>query len=432
MANYLTKRNGTYYFMRRVPELVAPFEQKKFVRASLKTKDKREAIRKSVMWNDYLESHWQALLAENGVSSQNEYDLMVKQAKLQGFEYKPVQEVSQETVDEIIKRVSLASKHLDQPQTVSALLGGQDKPTIKLSQLWDDFYAFKKPDLTGKSNRQIDRWITPRIKAYKNFIKVCGDLLVDDITREHILNFRAWWANRLDEEEMTPNSANKDFTYLRALLAYAQDNVASVETDVNSLFARVRFKERESERRPFPTEHIENNLLNPRNLEGLHEECRLFLYAMADTGARPSELLGLNAARGDICLDAEIPYIFIRPDKDREIKNQYSKRQIPLVGSALYAFQQLPQGFKHYYRRADQLSANLNSFLREHHLLPTSDHTVYSLRHSFEDRLSLVEPPEKVQSFIMGHKYRRERYGDGPTLAQKKNWLDKMCFKVFE
>jgi hypothetical protein len=74
----------------------------------------------------------------------------------------------------------------------------------------------------------------------------------------------------------------------------------------------------------------------------------------------------------------------------------------------------------------------LNGFLREHGLLPTDDHTVYSLRHSFEDRLSAVEPPEKIQSFLMGHKYRRERYGDGPTLNQKKDWLKKMCFKELE
>ena len=168
------------------------------------------------------------------------------------------------------------------------------------------------------------------------------------------------------------------------------------------------------------------------NLKGLHRECQLLLFAMADTGARPSELLGLNAERGDIVLDAPIPYIFIRPDKKKALKTTQSERQIPLVGASLYAFKELEGGFVHYHQKADTLSANTNKFLKENDLLPSSKHSLYSLRHSFEDRLTAVEPPEKVQSFLMGHKYRRERYGDGPSLEQKKKWLDMICFKEFE
>jgi len=90
----------------------------------------------------------------------------------------------------------------------------------------------------------------------------------------------------------------------------------------------------------------------------------------------------------------------------------------------------MPNGFTHYYRKPDQLSATLNKYLKEHDLLPTKEHCVYSLRHSFEDRLTAVEPPDKVQAALMGHKYHRERYGKGPTLEQKKKWLDKMCFEI--
>lgn len=431
MTNYLTQRNGIYYFMRRVPEHVAHLESKQFIRSSLKTRDKKEAIRQSSIWNDYIEEYWQSLLVNNRVDSQTAYKLAVKQAKLHGFTYKSATDISNEPLSSVIDRVSIASKAIDKSEVVSSLLGGHDIPQISLDSLWQEYYAFKKPDLLGKSDRQMERWKNPRIRSYKTFLKVCGDIPVNDITREHILAFRTWWSERLQDAGMAPNSANKDFTHLRSLLAYGQDNKNSITIDVNSLFARIRFKERDSERQPFATDFILSHLLNHNNLHGLNDECRYFLFAMADTGARPSELLGLDVNRGDIRLDTDIPYIFIRPDKDREIKNQYSKRQIPLVGSSLYAFRHLQNGFKQYFQKPDQLSANLNGFLRDHSLLPTNNHTVYSLRHSFEDRLSAVEPPEKVQSFIMGHKYRRERYGEGPTLEQKKKWLDKMCFKEY-
>ncbi|MGH8547857.1 MAG: hypothetical protein ACRERU_04540 [Methylococcales bacterium] len=47
---------------------------------------------------------------------------------------------------------------------------------------------------------------------------------------------------------------------------------------------------------------------------------------MADTGARPSELVGLNPESGDIRQDTTIPYIDIRRDKKKELKTPPSKR----------------------------------------------------------------------------------------------------------
>ena len=428
MSNYLMQRDGIYYYMRRVPDVFSQYDCRKFVRSSLSTRDKRTAIRKSIEFNDFLEAYWRSLTIEGKNDPSADYQLAVKRAKICGFTYKSAEDISSESTEKIVERVLAAVKTVECPETTSAILGGKEPPKLFLDQLWDEYYSFKKSDLLGKSKKQLIRWENPRIRAYKTFIKVCGDIPIQDISRDHLLKFRGWWAKRLENADMAPNSANKDLTHLRTLLAYAQDNKAEATFDVNSLFARLRFREKESERKPFKTSYIADTLLNEANLRGLNKECRLFLFAMADTGARPSELLGLNAERGDIRLDTEIPYIHIRPDKDREIKNQYSNRQIPLVGASLYAFQQLQGGFNRYYRRPDQLSGNLNNFLRDHNLLPTKEHTVYSLRHSFEDRLSLVETPEKVQSFIMGHKYRRERYGAGPTLEQKRKWLEMICF----
>ena len=80
----------------------------------------------------------------------------------------------------------------------------------------------------------------------------------------------------------------------------------------------------------------------------------------------------------------------------------------------------------------DSLSTStaLHKELSARDLLPTEEHVVYSLRHSFKDRLTKVEPPEKVQATIMGHKYSRGCYGDGPSLNQKKKWLDKIALKI--
>ena len=78
---------------------------------------------------------------------------------------------------------------------------------------------------------------------------------------------------------------------------------------------------------------------------------------------------------------------------------------IPLVGAALVAFRELKGGFVRYRGKADLIShtrreffATINKYLRENGLIPSDRHSLYSLRHSFEDRLTAVEPPDKVQA----------------------------------
>lgn len=396
----------------------------------MRTKDEKEGNRKASIYNDFVEEYWRKLIHENGdIDPKEEFKLTIKRAKTFGFAYKSVTEISLSPIEEIVDRTLTAEKEIENSEVVSSVLGGKERPIYTLEDLWIDFQSHVLPDLKGKNENQLRKWKNPRIKAWKNFIAVNGDVSVYDIKRDHILDLRAWWSSRLIEEDMSPNSPNKDFTHLRSMLAFAQD-FKGAPFNVNDLFSRVQFTETESEKRPFEVSHITNKLLNPINHVGLNNECKLFIYAMADTGARPSELVGLSAKNNDIRLDTEIPYIFIRPDDQRQLKNKYSKRMVPLVGSSLYAFQQLQNGFEDYYLRPDSLSAALNKFLRSHNLLPTENHSVYSLRHSFEDRLTAVEPPDKVQAALMGHKYSRERYGDGPSLAQKHKWLQKIAFRV--
>lgn len=240
------------------------------------------------------------------------------------------------------------------------------------------------------------------------------------------MNFRAWWVGRIRDEGKTPNSANKDMGFVRQMLRCATDNTG-LALPVDDLFRKTMLKESGSSRNPFEVGFIRDVLLGPP-VAGMNEECRLFLFAMADTGARVSELAGLEP--GDIVTEAEIPHIRIRPNAIRGLKTPQSERDLPLVGASLYAFERLPDGFDHYRGKADLLSNTINKFLRENGLLPGPHHSLYSLRHSFEDRLTAVEPPDKVQAALMGHKYVRPRYGHGPGLAQKQEWMEKIAFDV--
>ena len=428
---HVIRRGSWFHFKRRVPNLYRPYYENEFIQVSLKTDSERVAAQRASILNHEIEQLWSELGTEGSQGPESSaFDAAVATARMSGFSYRPAREIAELNLGKVVSRITTIKDQVEsQPKQVQAVLGHLERPELKISKALDAYFAFEAPNLMNKSNDQVRKWKNPRKKAINNFIRVCGDKDVTTITRDDVLNFREWWHQRIQAEGLTANSSNKDFSYLNQVLIFIRDH-KRLDIDVGNLMARVRFTETASTRPPFPTNFIQDKLLNLKNLMQLNEECRWFLFAMADTGARPSELVGLTADKGDIRLDTPIPYIFIRPHEGKELKTPQSKRQMPLTGSSLLAFNQLPQGFSHYYRKSDLLSSTLNKYLQENSLLPTKDHCVYSLRHSFEDRLTAVEPPDKVQAALMGHKYDRPRYGDGPSLEQKLKWLEKICFNV--
>lgn len=165
-------------------------------------------------------------------------------------------------------------------------------------------------------------------------------------------------------------------------------------------------------RPPFKIEWIKDKILAPDALRGLNTEARCILLGMVNTGYRPSEGASLTAAQ--IRLDDNIPYISIEP-VGRTLKTDSSRRVIPLIGVSLEAFRECPNGFPRY---ADNpgLSDTINKYLRENGLLQTEKHSLYSLRHSFEDRMLAAGIDERIRRDLLGHSLNRERYGAGASL----------------
>jgi hypothetical protein len=79
-------------------------------------------------------------------------------------------------------------------------------------------------------------------------------------------------------------------------------------------------------------------------------------------------------------------------------------------------FDDRPQGFPRYRDKSSNFSAVVNKYLMNNNLRPTKDHTVYSLRHSFKDRLIAAEAPDSLIESLMGYKTYRPKYGKGPSL----------------
>ncbi|MEC8967302.1 hypothetical protein [Alteromonas sp. CyTr2] len=61
---------------------------------------------------------------------------------------------------------------------------------------------------------------------------------------------------------------------------------------------------------------------------------------------------------------------------------------------------------------------------------PSPSNTLYSLRHTFKDRLRDIGAPEEIIDELMGHKTRGPKYGRGHLLEKKYEWLQRIAFDV--
>ena len=110
----------------------------------------------------------------------------------------------------------------------------------------------------------------------------------------------------------------------------------------------------------------------------------------------------------------------------RELKTRSSKRDIPLVGVALEAMKQVPNGFPKYTDNATALSNLLNKAFKARGLFPTPEHRLYSFRHSFEKRMLEAGLDYGLRCTLMGHHNTRPQYGDGGSLT----FREKELFKI--
>ena len=428
MADYIFIRGNNYYYRRRVPEYISEYENRKIIKVSLGTKDEKEATRKAAIYNDYIEDYWRSLIKGGGkCDAEAEYRTAIKLAKAHGFAYKNAVDVAKEPLEEIVERLQTATKAIKQPETVSSLLGGVEQPKILLCECIDKFWPLCTDRLVNKSDDQIRKWKNPRRAVMSSFVAVTGDKSLKDVTRADILQYRQWWMDRIESGEVVAATVNKNMIYVKYILRIV-GIFYEIDTDFDLLFSKIRLKELEQSRPPFEASFVQNTFLAPGSMKTLNAEARLLIFAMADTGARESELIGLREE--DIFLCDSIPYIWIRAQKNRALKTITSERKIPLVGASLHAFQQLPGGFTHY-RNADTASTTINKYLRENDLKPTPNHSLYSLRHTFKDRLRDAQAPEEIIDELMGHKKSGPKYGRGHIMERKYDWMKKIAFEIF-
>lgn len=415
----ILKRGTTFHLRRRVPRRYRPVEQRETIWISLHTDSESLAKSKAQRaWAQMIEA-WEARLAGDTADAEARYAAAQELARVRGVRYLDAGRVARLPLESLIERAEAVAAPAGQPDKaeVAAIMGTVPEPQLTLSKALQLYWTLARERTFGKSEDQLRRWENPRKKAVRNFIEVVGDRAIDNITRDDMLDFRQHWLDRIEAGEVTANSANKDLIHLGDVLKTV-NTMKRLGLDLP--LGELSFREGERRTRPpFSTDWIRDRLLAPGALDGLNPDARGLVLGMVNTGYRPSEGAALTAET--IRLDCDVPHISIEPE-GRQIKTKHARRVIPLTGVSLEAFKAFPQGFPRY-RDSASLSATVNKYLRSKGLLETPAHSLYSLRHSFEDRMLAAGMDDRIRRDVFGHRLDRERYGAGASLAHVRDLL---------
>ncbi len=445
---FLLKRGKRWYYQRRVPGQFAELDPRRFAKVSLKTGSLELARMRRDQLAEADDQYWMALAAEEVDSNGNgptvraalehRYKAAIARAMAYGFSYKPAEPLAESrSIAELMERIrtleAQTGKSGDPGRADSeALLGGTPNPAASITvseafELYVSRIAFD--DQYNKSEAQRRSWEKTKRTSINYFIEQMGDLSLGEITRDKALEYRDWWMERMQPQDggskpVAPNTANRHIGNMRSLLERYFKHIG--ETDTDDPFREFYFSGKtEAKRASFSDDWVRTRIMAPELFDGIRLELRVLIYLLIETGARLSELVNLRAE--DIRLNAKVPHITIRPEQNRELKTEDSRRDIPLVGIAEIAMRACPEGFPYYYDKSTLVSANLMKAFRQRKLLPSSDHVIYSLRHSFEDRMLEGGLDYGLRCALMGHKNNRPEYGAGGSLEYRRSELLKIA-----
>ncbi|MBD9445733.1 MULTISPECIES: site-specific integrase [unclassified Rhizobium] len=433
ISRYVVKHptSGIYRYYRRVPIEVAPLDRRVHVKQSLKTKNHKEALSRAEDVHQALETLWKALLhGEGKESSVARYEAALKAAQSLGFTYKPAADVGEADLVEFERRIAVAEDAFGQSETiVDAVMGTADEPAPTLNDVWTLYEEHNEAGMTGMSPDQLRKHKNSRLRAIEYAKSQLGeDMELGRIVRADILRYRSWWTQKVKTENLKAYTANRSFSDMLGMLTVIDE---ALHTNYKEVWTKSRIKETNAnkldKRRPFSVDWIQSKILAPDALQTMNLDARCIVYIMIETGMRLGEVCNLRPQ--DIVLNDEVPHLEVAERTDRRQKTEYSIRRIPLVGVALWAAKQYPEGFPRYQDKADVASALINKMMKKEELRPTRLHTLYSFRHTFQDRIENAGVSDRMQADLMGHEFGRPVYGDGSEMERRRALLESIKFE---
>ena len=421
-AQYLTQRGKTYQLYMRVPVDLVDKYGTKFIRKSLKTKDKREALQRLKPLVARYQAEWERLRAGDTSAPAT----VITDAR----ELAKVLAENEDAADLLFepRRVAYAQQSADPEETYygadpSEYLKPVEAHAIKLLKdgaldkpfLSDAMALYLKLHQKGsdtKFRQGVER-------EWDRLIAHCGNIPLESLTRPQARSF----VDQLLSTGLKTTSARR---VLRAINAVLNMAFRELEIAKPQPFRELKIAGEGSDSSPAEVPSMEQLKSLAALLETKDSTTAIIAAIMLETGPRIAEISGLKVS--DVVLDAEVPYLRIEPNEWRTLKTESSAREVSLVGLSLRAAQKAVKQagdsdalFPAYARDRgnDSASAAVNKLLKPYGI------TSHSFRHALKDRLREAGCPVDIRNAIQGHENNSiaETYGKGHTLKTMHQWL---------
>jgi integrase len=361
--SFTYQKDSIYYFSRVVPHDLREHYSTARVVVSLRTKSRYRA----------------ELASKNIVSKLEDYWLGLRLKKM----VVPAQHM-------------LVDPLADQPSS--------DLPTLLEAQ---DVYL----SIQGVNKNPLFFTHTKRAVGY--VVDLIGNKSLDLYTGLDAARFR----DKLMDRGLKISSVRRNITCIKAVVNFT---IHELGLNCKNAFSNVYLHDEEK---------INNRTINIEDIRKVQGECfsrkdelRLLIALISDTGMRLSEALGLRVE--DLVVEANIPYIELKPNEVRTLKTSTSRRQIPLVGASLEVARHIkntcsssycfPRYIFDHSCKANSASAAGNKWLKT----ISKSMVIHGFRHSFRDRLRAVETPTEVIDQLGGWSITSvgQGYGEGYKL----------------
>ena len=204
MPDFLTRRNGTWHFVRRVPIEFAPLDSRGVIKHSTRIRivhdrSGRRAARVAEQFNEQLEIYWKGLLDGRPKKFLTSYEQARRRARALGFEYIENDQLLRQPAEARLERLeALVTNGLTNDAGArAALLGTQKRPLFKLSALFEEYEAATKDEVKDLSPDQLRIWRNGRIRAVERFVEVVGDKPVTEVNGDDAIDYCEWWRERV-------------------------------------------------------------------------------------------------------------------------------------------------------------------------------------------------------------------------------------------
>lgn len=401
-VRYLTKRGGRWQFRRRVPDDILKIIGKREWVVSLGNISQAQAIRLT------------------------EYHAKVVDDKILEARLELKRTLGPEGAEEILDRA------------VDRVFDRYDDPKQVYRDFNSDYLKIAEAGLTDRERALLDDkvLISEALKrdqnlypvtfqkhqaiGFRNFIRVNGDVAVEDVTRDQVMAY----VHDAQRRGLANSSIKRRLGALGGVVSryYADHDIARRNPFQGVPLADAAATA--SDREPLSDEQVRmlDEYLNSNNSMKPHTKAVFWLIRCSSLG--PSEAGGLVLA--DVILDHEVPHVWIRPNAIRNLKTKSRIRRFPLVGPALEWASYLPaQKFD-----ANRVSQRLNKHLKKAVPSLSKKQAVYSLRHRMKDKLYEAGASRDQAIYLMGHSSSSAHDRYGASIPELKA-LQKIAMKAF-